>query len=259
MKLILIIWNGSSDRQTITTFIIEKNEAARDSHDAAKEVKRVLQKTRRPSKTTETITRAESHEESQSQTGTGRFPPCRIFKPFQRFYLGQEQPAPNPALLRVPTERSNIPILVSGKEKSPSKSELVTERKRTLSKYVSGQKKSYDGPSMKRPRVTEKIFESGKSPSKRELSPVVRGRSKIPRLVSGQEQPASKPEHSKPIVKRKGNSMTVSGKNNRRSRSPMKRTISHTHDKQSKDAISNGNISEPACGLRRSSRFRVPL
>ncbi|GFV49425.1 hypothetical protein TNCV_1634991 [Trichonephila clavipes] len=30
------------------------------------------------------------------------------------------------------------------------------------------------------------------------------------------------------------------------------------HDKKSKDANSNGNISEPANGLRRSSRFRVP-
>ncbi|GFV04525.1 CENP-C_C domain-containing protein [Trichonephila clavipes] len=47
-------------------------------------------------------------------------------------------------------------------------------------------------------------------------------------------------------------SRTVKGKNNGRSRSPSKRPISRTHDKQSKD------ISEPANGLRRSSRFRVP-
>ncbi|GFT63769.1 CENP-C_C domain-containing protein [Trichonephila clavipes] len=52
--------------------------------------------------------------------------------------------------------------------------------------------------------------------------------------------------------------MALSGKDNRRPRSPPKRTISHTHDKKSKDANSNGNISEPANGLRRSSRFRVP-
>ncbi|GFY68038.1 CENP-C_C domain-containing protein, partial [Trichonephila inaurata madagascariensis] len=65
-------------------------------------------------------------------------------------------------------------------------------------------------------------------------------------------------ENSMPIVKRKENRMTVSGKNNRHPRSPPKRTTSRTHDKESKDANSNGNISEPACGLRRSSRFRVP-
>ncbi|GFV49433.1 CENP-C_C domain-containing protein [Trichonephila clavipes] len=65
-------------------------------------------------------------------------------------------------------------------------------------------------------------------------------------------------ENSVPIVKRKINRMALSGKNNRRPRSPPKRTISHTHDKKSKDANSNGNISEPANGLRRSSRFRVP-
>ncbi|GFY76001.1 CENP-C_C domain-containing protein [Trichonephila inaurata madagascariensis] len=58
-------------------------------------------------------------------------------------------------------------------------------------------------------------------------------------------------ENSMPIVKRKENRMAVSGKN-KRSRSPMKRTISRKHDKQSKD------ISEPANGLRRSTRFRVP-
>ncbi|GFY46668.1 hypothetical protein TNIN_221211 [Trichonephila inaurata madagascariensis] len=361
-------YGTDSDPKANTTFVIEKNEeveeAARDSHGdtlfdiherpvsdqrkkkvskrrefssdsfsgSVKEVKRVLQKTRRPSKTTETITRAESHkeEESQSQTGTGQFPPCRFFKPFQRFYLGQEQPATKLDLLRVPRERSSIPILASGKEKSPSKPELVTKRKRTFPKYVSGQKESYDGSSMKRPRVTAKNFESGKSPSKLEFSPVVRGRSRIPHLASGQEQPASKTEHSRvrkrrskiphlalkslhqnlslprvspkhfesgkspskrefspvvrdfsspednkgvldlplskpehhnefhldlgensmPIVKRKENRMNVSGKNNRCSR--------RTHDKQSKDVISYGNISEPACGLRRSSRFRVP-
>ncbi|GFY54631.1 hypothetical protein TNIN_52591 [Trichonephila inaurata madagascariensis] len=111
---------------------------------------------------------------------------------------GQEQPAPKPDLLRVPTERSNIPILASGKETSPSKPELVTKRTLTFPKYVSGQEKSsYDGSSVKRPRVTPKHFESGKSPSKREFSPVVKGRSKIPHLTSGQEQPASKPEHSR--------------------------------------------------------------
>ncbi|GFS43636.1 CENP-C_C domain-containing protein, partial [Trichonephila inaurata madagascariensis] len=303
--------------------VSKRREFSSDSFSgSAKDVKRVLQKTRRPSKTTETITRAESHkEESQSQTGTGQFPPCRIFKPFQRFYLRQEQPAPNPGLLRVPTEKSNIPILVSGKEKSPSKPELVTKGKRTFSKHVSGQKKSYDGPSMKRPRVTEKNFESGKSPSKREFAPVVRGRSKIPRLVSGQEQPASKPEHSrvrqgrskiphlaqkspsKPelVTKRalpfskfvsgqtkySSDGSTVkrprvtpkhfeSGKStSKRAFSPVVRDFSspednegvldlpvskpdHRNDKRSKDVISNGNISEPACGLRRSSRFRVP-
>ncbi|GFY78525.1 hypothetical protein TNIN_9341 [Trichonephila inaurata madagascariensis] len=59
------------------------------------------------------------------------------------------------------------------------------------------QKNPEDGSPVKRPRRTAKHFESGKSPSKREFSPVVRGRSKIPRLVSGQEQPASKPEHSR--------------------------------------------------------------
>ncbi|GFX67262.1 CENP-C_C domain-containing protein [Trichonephila clavipes] len=53
------------------------------------------------------------------------------------------------------------------------------------------------------------------------------------------------------IVKRKGNRRTVKGKNNRRSRSPSKRPISRTQDKQS-------DISEPVNGLRRSSRFRVP-
>ncbi|GFY50869.1 hypothetical protein TNIN_368711 [Trichonephila inaurata madagascariensis] len=60
------------------------------------------------------------------------------------------------------------------------------------------------------------------------------------------------------IVKRKENRMTDLGKNNRCSRSPTKSTISRTQCKQSKDVISNGNISEPANGLRRSSRFRVP-
>ncbi|GFS97506.1 hypothetical protein TNCV_4262821 [Trichonephila clavipes] len=65
-------------------------------------------------------------------------------------------------------------------------------------------------------------------------------------------------ENSMPSVKRKENRMTFSGKYNRRSRSPPKRTISCTHDKESKDANSNENISEPANGVRRSSRFRVP-
>ncbi|GFR28088.1 CENP-C_C domain-containing protein [Trichonephila clavata] len=67
-------------------------------------------------------------------------------------------------------------------------------------------------------------------------------------------------ENSLPIVKRKENKMTVSGKNNRQSHSEksLKCTISHTHDKQSKDVISNGNTSGPAKGPRRSSRYRVP-
>ncbi|GFR16977.1 CENP-C_C domain-containing protein [Trichonephila clavata] len=67
-------------------------------------------------------------------------------------------------------------------------------------------------------------------------------------------------ENSLPIVERKENKMTASGKNNRQPRSEksLKRTISHTHDKQSKDLISNGNTSKPANGLRRSSRYRVP-
>ncbi|GFR14360.1 hypothetical protein TNCT_324461 [Trichonephila clavata] len=44
-------------------------------------------------------------------------------------------------------------------------------------------------------------------------------------------------ENSLPIVERKENKMTASGKNNRQPRSEksLKRTISHTHDKQSKD------------------------
>ncbi|GFS32723.1 CENP-C_C domain-containing protein, partial [Trichonephila inaurata madagascariensis] len=158
---------------------------------------------------------------------------------------------------------------------------------------------------------TEKIFESGKSPSKRAFSPVVRGRSKIPRLATGQEQPASKPAHSRvrkeiskipilasgqkkspskpePVTKRalvressvKRPRVTPkhfeSGKStSKRAFSPVVRDFSspednegvldlpvskpeHHNDKQSKDVISNGNISEPACGLRRSSRFRVP-
>ncbi|GFQ72902.1 CENP-C_C domain-containing protein [Trichonephila clavata] len=67
-------------------------------------------------------------------------------------------------------------------------------------------------------------------------------------------------ENSLPIVERKENKMTASGKNNRQPRSEksLKRTISHTHNKQSKDLISNGNTSKPANGLRRSSRYRVP-
>ncbi|GFW89606.1 hypothetical protein TNCV_1024901 [Trichonephila clavipes] len=66
-------------------------------------------------------------------------------------------------------------------------------------------------------------------------------------------------ENSMPIVKRKENRMTVLGKNNRYpcSRSPTKRIISRTYDKQSKNVICNGNISEPANGLRRSTRFRL--
>ncbi|GFQ87770.1 hypothetical protein TNCT_30391 [Trichonephila clavata] len=58
-------------------------------------------------------------------------------------------------------------------------------------------------------------------------------------------------ENSLPIVERKENKMTASGKNNRQPRSEksLKRTISHTHDKQSKDLISNGNTSKPANGL----------
>ncbi|GFS42449.1 CENP-C_C domain-containing protein [Trichonephila inaurata madagascariensis] len=64
-------------------------------------------------------------------------------------------------------------------------------------------------------------------------------------------------ENSMPIVaKRKENRITVSGLP--RSRSPTKRTISHTHDKLSKDVAANGNISVPTNGLRRSSRYRVP-
>ncbi|GFQ80746.1 CENP-C_C domain-containing protein [Trichonephila clavata] len=67
-------------------------------------------------------------------------------------------------------------------------------------------------------------------------------------------------ENSLPIVERKENKMTVSGKNNRQphSEKSLKRTISHTHDKQSKDVISNGNTSGPSKGPRRSSRYRVP-
>ncbi|GFR33925.1 hypothetical protein TNCT_432041 [Trichonephila clavata] len=52
--------------------------------------------------------------------------------------------------------------------------------------------------------------------------------------------------------------MSASGKNDRQPRSEksLKRTIIHTHDKQSNDLISNS--SGPANGLRRSSRYRVP-
>ncbi|GFY54029.1 hypothetical protein TNIN_166991 [Trichonephila inaurata madagascariensis] len=162
--------------------VSKRREWSSDSFSSSlKEVKRVIQKTPRPSKTTKTITSAEIHkkEESQSQTG-------------------QEQPASKPYHLRVTTKRSNIPILASGQEKSPSKPELVTKRTLTFPKYLSRQEKSsYDGSSVKRSRVTVKHFESVKSPSKPEFSPVVRGRSKIPLLASGKEQPASKPEHSR--------------------------------------------------------------
>ncbi|GFY43361.1 CENP-C_C domain-containing protein [Trichonephila inaurata madagascariensis] len=64
-------------------------------------------------------------------------------------------------------------------------------------------------------------------------------------------------ENSIPIVKGKENKTTVLGKN-RHSLPPTKRTISRTHDNQSQNIVANGNISEPANGLRRSTRFRVP-
>ncbi|GFY40170.1 CENP-C_C domain-containing protein [Trichonephila inaurata madagascariensis] len=66
-------------------------------------------------------------------------------------------------------------------------------------------------------------------------------------------------ENSIRIVKRKENEMSVSGKKSHsRSEKSSKSPICHAQDKQSNDMISNGNISGPANGLRRSSRFRVP-
>ncbi|GFY68664.1 CENP-C_C domain-containing protein [Trichonephila inaurata madagascariensis] len=208
----------------------KRREWSSDSFSgSAKEIKRVVQKKPRPSQTTKTTKSAETDkkEKSQSQTGTGSFPskypPSRLFKPFQRFYLGQEMPAPNPDFLRAITEKPDKPILDSGKENPPSKPERSPKRKFTFSKNLPRQGKSYDGSSVKRPRATVENFESGKSPSNPEFPPVLRGicpeasigivqeqpaskpepsrvrkgRSKIPILASGQEQPSSKPEHSR--------------------------------------------------------------
>ncbi|GFY50868.1 hypothetical protein TNIN_368701 [Trichonephila inaurata madagascariensis] len=139
----------------------------------------------------------------------------QTFQTLSKAPSGQEQPASKPDHLRVTTKRSNIPILAAGQEKSPSKPQLVTKRTLTFPKYLSRQEKSsYDGSSVKRPRVTAKHFESVKSPSKPEFSPVVRGRSKIRILASGEEKSLSKPEqhnevhldlgeNSMPIEKRK--------------------------------------------------------
>ncbi|GFY60388.1 CENP-C_C domain-containing protein [Trichonephila inaurata madagascariensis] len=158
---------------------------------SVKEIKRVVQKSQdlpRPPRPLQVPKLTK--EKSQSQTGTGRF--------ISKFW----------------------------KRKAPSKPELLTKRKFAFPKYLPRQGKSYDGSSVKRPRAAVENFESGKSSSNPEFSPVLRGicpeasigivqeqpaskpehsrvikgRSKIPILASGQEQPPSKPERS-PVTK----------------------------------------------------------
>ncbi|GFY44600.1 hypothetical protein TNIN_178551 [Trichonephila inaurata madagascariensis] len=191
--------------------------------------------------------------ESGKSTSNPEFPPVlRGICPEASIGIVQEQPASKPEHSRVRKGRSKIPKIASGQQKYPSKPELVMKRTLPFPKNLPRQEKSsYDGSPLKRPRMTAKKFDSGKSPSRREFSPVVRGKSKIPHLSSGQQQPASKPEHSRvrqgrskiptgilasgversqskpehhdevhldlgensmPIVKKKGNRMTVSGK-----------------------------------------------
>ncbi|GFW89605.1 hypothetical protein TNCV_1024891 [Trichonephila clavipes] len=99
---------------------------------------------------------------------------------------GQEQSASKPELSCVTTERSTVPLVASGQEKSPSKPEHshVRKRRSVFSQYLLRQEKSSSVPeesSVKRPRVTVKYFEPGKSSSRPEFSPVVRGRYTTPK------------------------------------------------------------------------------
>ncbi|GFU05478.1 CENP-C_C domain-containing protein [Trichonephila clavipes] len=227
---------------------------------SVKELRRVCKKLSRPSKNV-VITTAKIHNEEQrkkefvikksrhvSKTGTGQLQykkqPCISYEPdvidvlesieipakeTKKGALIEKKSPTKPGHSPVTRERSVTSIKAPSKPVHPS----VTRGRSRISGYYLRPLNSSSVPEessvkRKRPRRTVEHFETGECPSEPEELPVKKRRTGVP---SGSVQKKS---------------------------SPPKRTISSTHDKESKDANSNGNISEPTNGLRRSSRFRVP-
>ncbi|GFY69756.1 CENP-C_C domain-containing protein [Trichonephila inaurata madagascariensis] len=159
--------------------------------------------------------------------------------------------------------RSRISVYQSKPEKSSSvPEELSVKRKRPrLSIEHFGPEASVIESETSPKKITQVIGDQVSLSKQKKISAKVKG-SKNKRVapVDNKEVLSGFEENSMPILKRKENRVNISAKNNRHqgSEKSSKRPISHTQDQQSKEVSSKGNISEPANGLRRSSRYRVP-
>ncbi|GFU41037.1 CENP-C_C domain-containing protein [Trichonephila clavipes] len=147
--------------------------------------------------------------------------------------------------------RSNVKVEYDSSRTSPTKRKSSMETSFIHQNHFHPETSVIDSETLPK-KITQVTGDQLNHSKQKKLSANARAsKNKRPAPVDNNEVQSDLEENSMLIVKRKGNRRTVKGKNNRRSRSPSKRPISRTQDKQS-------DISEPVNGLRRSSRFRVP-